>query len=64
MSRPKRESPSLPRPYAQLLADSEARRRAADDVLIGRMVPMRDADVRLDQGVQFEPLTAARSDKS
>jgi hypothetical protein len=61
MSRPKRESPSLPRPYAQLLADSEARRRAADDVLIGRMVPMREGEARLEQGVQFEPV--ARSDK-
>jgi hypothetical protein len=47
MSRPKRESPSLPRPYAQLLADSEARRRAADDLLSGRTVPMRDGETAL-----------------
>ncbi len=43
MSRPKRESPSLPRPYARLLAESEARRR---------IVPGLDGDVRLDPGVQ------------
>jgi hypothetical protein len=59
MSRPKRETPSLPRPYAQILAESEARRRAADDVLIRTMAPMREGDARLDQGVQFDPAAPA-----
>lgn len=49
MSRPKRESPSLPRPYAQLLADSEARRRAA----------VGDEGIRLDPDVQLEPTASA-----
>jgi hypothetical protein len=42
------------RPYVELLAASEAARRSADDILVGRMMPMLDAVDLLDLGAHLD----------
>lgn len=48
---PSPPSPAAARSYAELLADSEERRRAADDILLRRMIAIRDTQSPPDAGV-------------